>query len=95
MDQLERVTKCLDNFCAASGQKVSITKTKVFFSKNVSASLAEDISRRSGFQITKDMGKYLGVPLLHQKVTKNTYSYLIENKLLNRKYAEKVSRLES
>jgi hypothetical protein len=33
MDQLERVTKCLDTFCAASGQKVSNTKTKVYFSK--------------------------------------------------------------
>ena len=45
----------------------------------MSASLADAMSRRSGFQVTKDMGKYLGVPLIHHRVTKNTYSYLIEN----------------
>jgi len=33
----------------------------------------------SGFTITKDPGKYLGVPILHQRITKHTYSYLIEN----------------
>ena len=79
MDQLEAVRDCLDIFCSASGQKVSIAKTKIYFSKNVSTSLANDIRRRSGFQVTNDMEKYLGVPLLHQRVTKQTYSYLVEN----------------
>ena len=74
MDQLERVRSCLDMFCSASGQKVSDAKTRIYFSKNVSASLADDISKRSGFQVTNDLGRYLGVPLLHQRFTKQTYS---------------------
>ena len=45
----------------------------------MSSSLAEAISRRSGFQVTTDLGRYLGVPLLHHRVTKQTYSYLVEN----------------
>ena len=60
MDQLERVRNCLDMFCSTSGQKMSVVKTRIYFSKNVSVSLANDISRRSGFQVTNDMGKYLG-----------------------------------
>ena len=66
-------------FCSVSGQRVSATKTRIFFSKNVSVSLAEAISRRSGFQVTRDLGRYLGVLLLHHRVTKQTYSYLVEN----------------
>lgn len=78
VDQMNKIHQCLDEFCAASGQRVSVAKTKIFFSKNVSSALAENISRNSGFMVTKDLGKYLGVPLLHQRITKQTYSYLLE-----------------
>lgn len=79
MTQLERVSHCLDMFCSASGQRVSVAKTRIFFLKNVSAALANDISRRSGFQVTTDLGRYLGVPLLHQRVTKQIYIYVVDN----------------
>ena len=79
IEQVDRVINCLDMFCSVSGQKVSTAKTRVYFSKNVSAALTEEISRRSGFQVTNDLGRYLGVPLLHKRVTKQTYGYLVEN----------------
>jgi len=49
-----------------------MVKTKIFFSKNVSQALTNNINRNSGFKTTKDLGKYLGVPLLHQRVTKQS-----------------------
>jgi hypothetical protein len=33
----------------------------------------------SGFTIIEDPGKYLGVLILHQRITKHVYSYLNEN----------------
>jgi hypothetical protein len=56
-----------------------MAKTKIFFSKNVSQALTNNISRNNDFKTTKDLGKYLGVPLLHQRVTKQTYKYIIKN----------------
>ena len=56
-----------------------MVKTKIFFSKNVSQALTNNISMNSGFKTTKDLEKYLGVPLLHQRVTKHTYKYIIDN----------------
>lgn len=56
-----------------------MAKTKIFFSKNVSHALTNNINRISGLKTTKDLGKYLGVPLLHQRDTKKTSNYIIEN----------------
>ena len=62
------------------GAKSLWKKTKICFSMNVTSSLARSITRNgsSGFTVTKDPGKYLGVPLLLQRVTKQTYSYISE-----------------
>jgi hypothetical protein len=74
--QMKQVLSCLNYlFCEASGQKVSVAKTKILFSKNVPASFAGLISHSSGFAKTDNLGKYLGVPLLlHQRISKQTYS---------------------
>lgn len=31
-----------------------------------------------GFQVSNNLSKYLGVPLLHKKVNKNTYHYILD-----------------
>ena len=58
---------------------MSVEKTKMFFSKGVSHSVVRSLSYKSGFIVTQDLGKYLGVPLLHQRITKQTYGYIIES----------------
>ena len=40
--------------------------------------LANAISEHLGFSRTEQLGKYLGVPLLHSRVNKATYEYLVE-----------------
>jgi len=52
------------NYVFASGQKFSVSKTNLFFSRNVTVSLPRSSSRDCGFRRTEDLGKYLGVPLL-------------------------------
>ncbi|GMJ08752.1 hypothetical protein HRI_004544400 [Hibiscus trionum] len=76
--QFDVVSRVLREFCECSGHKVGISKTNIFFSHNIHASLREDISGAFGFQCVDDLGRYLGVPLLHGRITKNTYRYLIQ-----------------
>jgi len=47
--QMGRVLHCFKLFGDSSGQKVSIAKTKIYFSKNVSSMLERAISHKSGF----------------------------------------------
>lgn len=86
------VCKCLDQFCLYSRQKVNVEKSKIFFSDNVSAQLAQAISNWSGFTKTNNLGKYMGVPLLHNKVSILIYSYVLE-KIQERLFGWKVDRL--
>ncbi|XP_039036083.1 uncharacterized protein LOC120172771 [Hibiscus syriacus] len=61
-----------------AGLPESATKMQMFFSKNCNNTLRGMIARSLGFEEVKNLGKYLGVPLLHGRVTKATYKYLPE-----------------
>lgn len=62
MAQIGSILHCLDKFCASSGSKVSGSKAKLYFSKNVSVELANSTCRKSGFENVNCLGKYLGTP---------------------------------
>lgn len=55
-----------------------MTKLVYFFSKNVSWHVKSQIASKDGFQITDDLGKYLGVPILHKRVNRDTFCYVID-----------------
>lgn len=55
----------LDDFCAKSGQIVSESKSRVFFSPNVDRDTLESLCDILGFQSTPNLGKYLGFPINH------------------------------
>lgn len=76
--QAKVLSSVLDSFCYSSGAKVNNTKTQVFFSKNVSHKEAHNIGKLLGYTKSKDLGKYLGMPLLHSRVTKKTYQDIIK-----------------
>lgn len=76
--QISLVHRLLGDFCQASGHKISPTKSRVFFSRNTDDHTATRISTYLGFQQTNNLGKYLGVPLLHGRFIADTYQYLIE-----------------
>ncbi|XP_021726206.1 uncharacterized protein LOC110693390 [Chenopodium quinoa] len=78
IEQAEIVRDCLDRFCVASGQKVSLPKSRVFFSQNVHKDAQKGISEALGMDVTEDLGFYLGMPTLTNTVTKQTYAYLCE-----------------
>lgn len=76
--QIRVIRRVLETFCRASGQKVSLPKSKIFFSNNVTRGRVERISRESGIEATKDLGKYLGMPILQKRINKDTFGEVLE-----------------
>lgn len=66
-------------FCMYSRHKVSSQKSHIFSSLNVEKWVRRDICRVSGFYEMDDLGHYLGVLVLHSRVKRNTYRYIVEN----------------
>lgn len=75
--QIQTMMTVLDNFCSASGSKVSLSKSKLFVSKNLSHQRAMAKSTFCGIPLTKDLGKYLGAPMIHGRVTRQTYKDML------------------
>ncbi|XP_021827477.1 uncharacterized protein LOC110768097 [Prunus avium] len=69
---------CLELFCQASGQIVNFDKSAVFCSSNTPKEVAKEISCICGSPQTSDLGKYLGMPLLHTRVNHTTYKKLLD-----------------
>lgn len=78
VSQVRVIRRVLERFCLASGQKVSLEKSKIFFSNNVSRELEGLISAESGIASTRELGKYLGMPILHKRINKDTYGEVLE-----------------
>ncbi|KAG7564477.1 Ribonuclease H-like superfamily [Arabidopsis suecica] len=76
--QVRVIRRVLEKFCLASGQKVSLEKSKIFFSDNVSRDLGQLISDESGIASTRDLGKYLGMPVLQKRINKDTFGEILE-----------------
>lgn len=78
VSQIKVIRKVLERFCMISGQKVSLEKSKIFFSENVHRDLAKLIEVESGIKSTRELGKYLGMPILHKRINKETFSGVVE-----------------
>ncbi|KAH9751258.1 putative ribonuclease H protein [Citrus sinensis] len=72
------INDVLNTFCVSSGAKVNKQKSQVFFSKNVNPCNVRNIGTTLGFSVTTDLGNYLGMPLLHSRVSKATYHGILE-----------------
>ena len=63
MKNCTSVRDTLDSFCELSGQKISLNKSKVYFSLNISQGSREELCEVLGISSTPNLGKYLGFPL--------------------------------
>jgi hypothetical protein len=59
-----RLTKILERYEEASGQKLNKDKTSIIFSRNTSQEKRDEISRLSGLCATQCYEKYLGLPTM-------------------------------
>ncbi|XP_019094473.1 PREDICTED: uncharacterized protein LOC109129898 [Camelina sativa] len=76
--QVRLIRGVLESFCLASGQKVSLEKSKIYFSNNVSREMEQLISAESGIGSTRELGKYLGMPILQKRINKDTFGEILE-----------------
>ena len=81
--QVDVIRECPDIFESSSGQKISQDKSKIFFSKNVNHTSSIKIAQAFGFLLTNDLGKYLGVPINHRRVTSSYFSHVTEKLMHN------------
>ncbi|KAI5327836.1 hypothetical protein L3X38_027232 [Prunus dulcis] len=63
---------------ASGSQPVNYDKYVVFCSPNSRKETAKEVSLICGSPLTEDLGKYLGMPMLHSRITKLTYGSLID-----------------
>jgi hypothetical protein len=73
LEQMNLILYILDQFGVHSGQKVSCAKSSIFVSKSTPNDVRDAITATSGFQHTGNLGKYLGVPIIHGRVTKSLF----------------------
>ena len=66
----------LQQFCEVSGQAESKQKSLIFFSRSVQTREARILSAMLGIPLGDEIGRHLGVPILHKKVNKYTYQAL-------------------
>ncbi|CAN1805656.1 Putative ribonuclease H protein At1g65750 [Linum perenne] len=72
------INEVLDRFSSISGQEISREKSKIFFSRNVDRRVSQQVCNVLKINPTQNLEKYLGVPLIHGRNSKQLYQYLIE-----------------
>ena len=76
--QCEVMLDCLNTFYAFSGQKVNFQKSILYTSKNVKPKLVRNLELLSAMKHSTFLGKYLGVPIHSNCVSKDTYHELFD-----------------
>ncbi|PNX98658.1 ribonuclease H, partial [Trifolium pratense] len=66
----------LDVYGAASGQEINLSKSEVYFSRNLSKAAQEDLSGIMGVKHVMGTGTYLGLPSMVGRSKKATFGYI-------------------
>ncbi|XP_030942085.1 uncharacterized protein LOC115967152 [Quercus lobata] len=75
-DSCEAISKVLNEFCEESGQKVSMDKSRVYFSPNVQAEIRSVTCARLGIQAMDNIGNYLGFSINQKGVARNMLNFI-------------------
>jgi hypothetical protein len=66
----------LKTYEEATGQEINLTKSEVFFSRNLSIAAQEDLSNIMGVRHVLGTGNYLGLPSMIGRKKKNVFAYI-------------------
>ena len=75
---VEAVVEVLDDFCKLSSLKISIEKSKIFFSPNVTREDKLDIVNLTRIGETHNLWKYLGFSIIHKGRRRNEFQFVVE-----------------
>ncbi|PNY17666.1 ribonuclease H [Trifolium pratense] len=76
--QMRSTMNVLNKFCDISGQVISMEKTSILFSRNVSRLTRDSLISLSGFSETFNLGKYLSIPLLGHAPRPRDFQYIVD-----------------
>ncbi|KAK2394877.1 hypothetical protein QL285_056661 [Trifolium repens] len=71
-----QMMKILKTYEEASGQEINLTKSEVFFSRNLSIAAQEDLSNIMGVRHVLGTDNYLGLPSMIGRKKKSVFSYI-------------------
>ena len=77
-DQIITIMDCLNLFCSASGQKISLQKSNIFFSRGVEERTATNITVFAQINSKTSLDKYLGTPSLTGRIHTDLFRQLWE-----------------
>lgn len=60
------------------GKKVNLNKSQLFVSDNVNLVFVDHLAQKVDIPLTKDLGRYLGVPSIHNRVSEGTFAKMID-----------------
>lgn len=78
MEQTDVMFKVLHKFCGKSRQKVNGAKSTVWYFLKSPLSLQQVVRRKYGVPSTKELGKYLGIPITHGRMKHHQFGYLVD-----------------
>jgi hypothetical protein len=76
LTESKKLMEVLKTYEDATGQEINLSKSEVFFSRNISKAAQEDLSRLMGVRHVLGTGTYLGLPSLVGRSKKNTFAYI-------------------
>lgn len=76
--QVQLVKEVLDIFCKASGLKVNLQKSRFMSSNNISHVKIQKFASISLFQHTRQIGHYLGFPMLQGQTRNRDFNFILE-----------------
>lgn len=77
-NQIQETMHCIETFSKLSGLNVNLSKSMIFCFPNTSCKVKKRIGDVAGIPMTENLGWYLGIPILHERVNKSTFSYILE-----------------
>ena len=77
MEQINIVKDCLDKFSVISCQKVNFQKSSNYFSNGVPSKEAKEIARIVGIPLIENLGRDLGTPSIHGRVSSSLYQEIL------------------
>lgn len=71
-NQTSTMLSCLEDFCGISGQKLSVSKSRILFSKHTPGRDRREVQSMTNIPTADDLGKYLGIPLNMGRISRGT-----------------------
>ncbi|XP_058783149.1 uncharacterized protein LOC131657807 [Vicia villosa] len=76
LSEVHHIMEILDLYAKAAGQEINMSKSEVFFSRNLSVPAQEDLAKVMGVRHVLGTGIYLGLPSLIGRSKKATFSFV-------------------